>query len=85
MKFSYTPKGVCSRQIDIETDDTTNKVVSVRFTGGCSGNTQGISALVKGMDIDEVISRLENIKCGFKPTSCPAQLALALKEANGSK
>lgn len=78
MKFSYIPKGVCSRKIDIEVED--NKLRDVSFTGGCNGNLKGIGSLVKGMDVDEVISRLDNIKCGFKDTSCPAQLAEALKE-----
>lgn len=78
MKFSYIPKGVCSRKIDIEVED--NKLCDVSFTGGCNGNLKGIGSLVKGMDVDEVISRLDNIKCGFKDTSCPAQLAEALKE-----
>ena len=57
------------------------KVTGVRFVGGCSGNTQGVARLVEGMDVHEAISRLEGIKCGFKPTSCPDQLAKALKEA----
>lgn len=78
MKFSYIPKGVCSRKIDIEVEGDILKDVS--FTGGCNGNLKGIGALVKGMKLDEVISRLEEIKCGFKNTSCPAQLAEALKE-----
>jgi uncharacterized protein (TIGR03905 family) len=56
-----------------------NKVVNIKFIGGCPGNTQGVAALCKGMDINEVIARLEGIKCGFKPTSCPDQLAQALK------
>lgn len=79
MKYTYTPRGVCSRLITIETED--NKIVSVEFTGGCNGNLQGIGALVKGMDIEEAISRLENIRCGMKNTSCPDQLAQALKKA----
>jgi uncharacterized protein (TIGR03905 family) len=79
MKFSYIPQGVCSRQIDIEIDDD-GKVGNVKFTGGCNGNLKGITALVKGMDAEEVIEKLENIKCGMKSTSCPAQLAAALKE-----
>lgn len=79
MKFSYIPQGVCSRQIDIEVDDN-GKVGDVKFTGGCNGNLKGIAALVKGMDAEEVIEKLENIKCGMKSTSCPAQLAKALKE-----
>ena len=75
--ITYSPKGVCSRQIELEIDD--NKIISCRFIGGCSGNTQGICALVKGMDVNEAISRLEGIRCGFRPTSCPDQLAQALK------
>ena len=77
-KFTYTTKGVCARQIEIEVNDGT--VVSVRFIGGCSGNTQGVAALVAGMSVDEAIRRLEGIRCGFKTTSCPDQLATALKE-----
>ena len=76
--ISYIPKGVCSRKIDIELDG--DIVKSVHFTGGCNGNTQGVSALVQGMKVDEVIRRLENINCGGRGTSCPDQLAKALKE-----
>ncbi len=76
--FSYTPSGVCSRKIDIEVEG--NIIKNVKFTGGCSGNTQGVSALIVGMDINEAIERLGGIKCGFKPTSCPDQLSKALKE-----
>ena len=79
--MEYQPKGVCSRKITFEIDD--NKVTSVCFYGGCNGNAQGISRLVEGMDVNEAISRLEGIKCGFKSTSCPDQLARALKEAAG--
>lgn len=78
MKFSYIPKGVCSRKIDIEVEGDT--LQDVAFTGGCNGNLKGIGSLVKGMKVDDVISRLDSIKCGFKVTSCPAQLAEALKE-----
>ncbi len=78
MKFSYIPKGVCSRKIDIEVEGDT--LQDVAFTGGCNGNLKGIGSLVKGMKVDDVISRLDSIKCGFKDTSCPAQLAEALKE-----
>ena len=74
----YKTMGTCSSAIDFEVED--GIVKEVKFIGGCNGNTQGISALVKGMPVDEVISRLEGIKCGFKPTSCPDQLAKALKE-----
>ena len=77
MKFTYKTNGVCSRSIDIEIED--NVIKSVSFMGGCNGNLKGIGALVEGMNIDEVIERLEDIKCGFKNTSCPAQLAEALK------
>lgn len=76
MKFQTT--GVCSRSIQFDIAD--NKVTNVRFEGGCSGNTQGIAALIEGMDIDEAISRMDGIKCGFKSTSCPDQLAKALKQ-----
>ncbi|GCA66867.1 TSCPD domain-containing protein [Mediterraneibacter butyricigenes] len=79
--MEYTPKGVCSQKITFEIED--NKVKSVRFYGGCSGNTQGVARLVEGMDVDDAISRMEGIKCGFKSTSCPDQLAQALKEAAG--
>ena len=78
MQFSYKTKGVCSRSILIEIED--NIIKSVRFEGGCNGNTKGVAALTVGMNIDEVIDKLENIKCGFKNTSCPDQLAQALKE-----
>lgn len=80
MKISYTPIGVCSRQINIEVDDN-NIVQDVEFIGGCNGNLKGIGALVKGMTVEEVIEKLENITCGYKSTSCPDQLAKALKES----
>ena len=79
--ITYTTQGVCSRQIDIDIDTETNVILKVTFTGGCSGNTQGVAALVKGMTVAEAISRLEGIKCGPRPTSCPDQLAKALSEA----
>ena len=77
--FTYRTSGVCSRAIDITIDGDT--IVSVEYHGGCHGNTQGVAALVEGMDVQEVISRLKGIKCGFKPTSCPDQLATALEQA----
>lgn len=77
--ISYNTRGTCSRQIEIEIDEN-NIVENVTFVGGCSGNTQGVSALVKGMHLDEAIKRLSGIKCGLKPTSCPDQLAQALKQ-----
>ena len=75
----YKPQGVCSREIHLELEGDTVK--SVQFVGGCSGNTQGVAALVQGMNVDEAIRRLEGIKCGPKATSCPDQLAQALKAA----
>lgn len=77
MKLSYKTSGVCSRTITADIED--GKVYNLRFDGGCNGNTKGISALIEGMTVEEVISRLEGIKCGFKGTSCPDQLAQALK------
>ena len=73
----YKTNSVCSRsiEIDVENDIITN----VKFIGGCAGNTQGVASRIRGMSVDEAISRLEGIKCGFKPTSCPDQLAKALK------
>ncbi len=82
MKFTYKTNGVCSRSIDIEVED--NIVKSVSFFGGCNGNLKGIGELVKGMNVEDVIARLEDIKCGFKNTSCPAQLAQALKQYKNS-
>ena len=79
ISYEFTPRGVCSRKIEIELDG--DVIHSVRFIGGCAGNTQGIAALVRGMKVQEAISRLEGIRCGFKPTSCPDQLATALKNA----
>ncbi len=78
MKITYSPKGVCSKLMDIEVED--GKIESVKVTGGCSGNLQGISSLLKGMDVDEAISRMEGIRCGVKATSCPDQIAQALKQ-----
>lgn len=77
MTYTYRPRGVCSQLMEIETENGVLK----RFTvmGGCDGNLQGIARLVEGMPVDEVIQRLEGIRCGFKDTSCPDQLARALK------
>lgn len=74
----YKTSGVCSSAIDFDVVD--NKVTNVKFIGGCSGNTQGVAALIEGMDIDEAIKRIEGIRCGFRPTSCPDQLSKALKQ-----
>ena len=75
--YTYDPRGVCSRKIEITLEG--NIIRKVKFLGGCAGNTQGVSRLVEGMSAEEAISRLEGIRCGFKPTSCPDQLANALK------
>ena len=74
----YTTKGTCSMAIEYELDDE-QRVHNVKFIGGCSGNTQGVAKLVEGMPAKEAISRLEGIRCGSRPTSCPDQLATALK------
>lgn len=76
-QFTFRPQGVCSQLIEIETEG--NIIRDVRFTGGCSGNLQGISALLKGMTVEDAIDRLSGIRCGFKDTSCPDQLSRALK------
>lgn len=78
MVRTYETFGTCSVQINFQVED--NIIKSVEFVGGCNGNTQGISKLVVGMNIDDVIARLEGIKCGIRPTSCPDQLARALRE-----
>ncbi len=75
--ISYTPKMVCSRKIDIDIED--GIIRQVKFSGGCAGNTQGVARLLVGMTVEEAIARLDGIRCGFKPTSCPDQLAVALK------
>ena len=79
----YQTKGVCSTSIDIEVEDGVIKLVE--FFGGCNGNLQGISALVEGMKVDDAISRLKGIRCGFKTTSCPDQLARALEQIKEGK
>ena len=79
IKHRFTPRGVCSRGIEIELEN--GIIQNVEFHGGCSGNTQGVAALCKGMRAEEAIERLSGIRCGFKPTSGPDQLSLALKEA----
>lgn len=78
--ITYTPRGVCSRQMEIDLED--NIIKDVRVTGGCSGNLQGVSALLVGMTRDDAIRRLEGIRCGGKATSCPDQIACALKQAD---
>lgn len=81
--YEYTTKGTCSSKIRFDIQD--GKVTDVQFTGGCNGNLKGICALIEGMPAEEVISRVEGIRCGFKPTSCPDQLAQALKAALAQK
>ena len=83
MVYEFTPKGVCARGIQFELDGETIK--EVRYIGGCSGNTQGVAALAQGMNVHEYIKRCKDIKCGFKSTSCPAQLAIALEQAIAQK
>ncbi len=78
MTFTYQPRGVCSKQMILDVED--GIVKSLQVQGGCNGNLQGISKLVEGMPVDDVISRLEGIRCGYKTTSCPDQLAQALKQ-----
>lgn len=79
MEYSFTPRGVCARGIKFEIED--GVVKNVRFMGGCAGNTQGVAALAEGMTTQEVVQRLSGIRCGFKGTSCPDQLAKAVAEA----
>ncbi len=80
MTYTYTPRGVCSRRMVVELSDD-GIIESVRIDGGCNGNLQGISRLVQGMKAEEAIERMEGISCGFKSTSCPDQLAQALRKA----
>jgi len=80
MTYTYTPRGVCSRRMTVELSDD-GVIENVRIDGGCNGNLQGISRLVQGMKAEEAIARMEGISCGGKPTSCPDQLAKALKKS----
>lgn len=77
-KIEYRTQGTCSRQVNVEVDG--DVITSCAFVGGCSGNTQGVAALVVGMKVEDAIKKLKGIKCGFKPTSCPDQLARALEK-----
>lgn len=79
MTYQYKTRGTCSRAITVELDGDVIK--HVEFYGGCDGNTAGIAKIVEGMKVDDVVERFEGIRCGFKPTSCPDQLAIALKQA----
>lgn len=78
MRYTYKTKGVCSSTINFEVED--DVITSLQFVGGCNGNLKGISSLCVGMKVQDIIERLEGIKCGFKSTSCPDQLAKALKD-----
>ncbi len=78
MVYNFTPRGVCSKAMEIEVEEDTIK--KVKIIGGCAGNTVGVSRLVEGMKIDEAIKRLKGIPCGSKGTSCPDQLSIALEE-----
>ena len=84
MQFVYNTKGTCSAQIIIDVDGK-DIIENIQFIGGCNGNTKGISQLVKGMKVEEVIEKLQGITCGFRSTSCPDQLATALKQIKEKK
>lgn len=79
MEYKFTPRGVCARGLKFDIED--GIVKNIRFSGGCSGNTQGVAALAEGMTAEELVARLSGIRCGFKGTSCPDQLAKAVAEA----
>ncbi len=79
MQFKYNPRGVCSREFVIDVED--GVIQSIQIAGGCHGNLQGISSLLKGMQVEDAIQRMEGIRCGMKSTSCPDQIAQALKKA----
>lgn len=79
----YKTQGVCSREVHFDVED--HKLTNVAYVGGCSGNTQGVARLLEGMDVDEAIRRIDGIRCGARPTSCPDQLARALKEYKKSQ
>lgn len=83
MKYNFTPRGVCSREMEIEMDGDIIK--DVKIVGGCAGNTVGVSRLVEGMHIDEAIKRMKGIPCGNKGTSCPDQLAIALEQIKNKR
>ncbi len=83
MTFTYKTNGVCARQIEITVEN--DIVTKAKFLGGCAGNTQGVSRLVEGLPVEQVISKLKGIRCGFKATSCPDQLATALSQYMNDK
>lgn len=79
MNITFKPKGVCARKMEVETEN--GIIVSVNISGGCSGNLQGISKLVEGMEVKTAIEKMRGIRCGFKSTSCPDQLSIALEQS----
>lgn len=81
MQYTYKNKGVCSRETIVDIDDSTHIINDVRVVGGCDGNLQGVSVLLKGMKAEDAITRMSGIKCGFKSSSCPDQVSKALAEA----
>lgn len=85
MHYEYEPEGVCSRRIIIDVDDEADTITSVKFVGGCAGNTVGVAKLCEGRKVDEVIKTLKGIPCGFRDTSCPDQLAKALEKLKEEK
>ena len=85
MKYRYKTNGVCSTEIIFDIDEETKVINDLKVINGCNGNLKGISALVKGMKIEDIISKLEGITCGFRNTSCPDQIAMALKEYLNNK
>ena len=85
MEYRYKTKGVCSTEIIFDIDEETKVINDLKVINGCNGNLKGISALVKGMKIEDIISKLEGITCGFRNTSCPDQIAMALKEYLNNK
>ena len=82
MEYRYRPQGVCSTEMIFDIDETTNTIRDLKVIHGCNGNLQGISSLIKGMKIEDIISKLSGIKCGFKSTSCPDQISKALEKYN---
>lgn len=83
MKYQYSTQGTCSYQIDLDVEDGVIK--DVQFYGGCDGNLQGICSLVRGMKVEDVLPKIEGIRCGMKTTSCPDQLARALRQVMAAK
>ena len=85
MEYRYKTKGVCSTEIIFDIDEETKVITDLKVINGCNGNLKGISALVKGMKVEDIISKLEGITCGYRNTSCPDQIAMALKEYLNNK